>query len=63
MTQALHEFEVSPVALERLEVAATRLEEAGPEATLRWAVDVETCDPRVAYEGKMNPKKGPAPEF
>ena len=27
------------------------------------AVDVETCDPRVAYEGKMNPTEGPAPEF
>jgi uncharacterized cupin superfamily protein len=27
------------------------------------AVDVETCDPRVAYEGKMDPKEGRAPEF
>jgi len=27
------------------------------------AVDVETCDPRVAYEGKMDPKDGRAPDF
>jgi uncharacterized cupin superfamily protein len=27
------------------------------------AVDVETSDPRLAYEGKMNPAEGPAPDF
>jgi uncharacterized cupin superfamily protein len=27
------------------------------------AVDVETCDPKVAYEGKMSSEEGPAPDF
>jgi phosphoadenosine phosphosulfate reductase len=39
VTQVLREFEVSPAALERLEAAAARLEEEGPQATLEWAVD------------------------